>query len=62
MPLSTVPAKFSDDFIDMIPPGEFEMRIDCEQQDSILKIKYQNAKLRKSSPQSGDSTILIFNL
>jgi hypothetical protein len=28
----------------------------------ILKIKYQNAKLRKLSPLCGDSTILIFNL
>jgi len=26
-----------------------------------VKIKVQNAKLRKLSPQRGDSTILIFN-
>ncbi len=28
----------------------------------ILKIKYQNAKLMKSSPLCGESTIFIINL
>jgi len=29
---TTASAQFSDNFIDMIPPGEFEITIDCEQQ------------------------------
>jgi hypothetical protein len=29
---TTASAQFSDDFIDMIPPGEFETTIDCKQQ------------------------------
>ena len=43
---TTVPAQFSDNFIDLTPPDEFEITIDCEQQVASLESALQIRSLK----------------
>ncbi len=55
---TTVPAQFSDNFIDLVPPGDFEITIDCEQQvhslESVLQLRSLKSTFHtnKTCPQS----------
>jgi beta-mannosidase len=44
---TSVAAQFSDNFIDLIPPNEFEITIDCEQQVSSIESVLQLRSLNK---------------
>ena len=47
--IATVPAQFSDNFIDLIPPDEFAITIDCRQHVSALESALQLRSLKSTS-------------
>ena len=50
---TAVPAQFSDNFIDLVPPGEFEITIDCHRQVSSLELALKmNCRFTNESRKS----------
>jgi len=54
---TTVPLRFSDDFIDLVPPDESEIIIDCEQQIPSLELTLQLRSLKLAPTQSPPSAM-----